>query len=46
MFTAVLFITAEEPKQSKCSSVDELKRGKSKQWDIQFSSVAQLCPTL
>ena len=48
MFTATLFTTAKIWKQPNCPSTEKWKRrcGTDIQWTIQFSSVAQLCPTL
>ena len=45
MFIAALFTIAKTWKQPKCSSTEELKK-KMQYVSVQFSSVAQLCPTL
>ena len=48
LFVAALFTIARTWKQPRCPSTDEWikKCGTYTQWNIQFSSVTQLCPTL
>ena len=48
LFIAALFTIARTRKQPRCPSTDEWINtcGQYTQWNIQFSSVTQLCPTL
>ena len=48
LFTAALFAMTRTRKQPRCPSTDEWINtcGQYTQWNIQFSSVTQLCPTL